>query len=301
MLRNKHLFSTALSLATYIRGSDEETRAIRPYIRGSDEETRAIRRTIIRYLVLSQTCVLRNVSVQVRRRFPTFEAIEAADLITPEERAIIEETSDEYSQFWIPILWAQQILCDANQQGKISSDFIADKIATNIENFRSQLQNLLKFDWVPIPLVYPQLFDWVPIPLVYPQLVTFCVRLYFFICLFTRQIIKSDDIGLPESPLFWIPLTTIIEFVVYMGWLKVAEDMLHPLGEDSDNLECNYIIDKNLITGLSIVDRGGKPFPPPKKDAFWDKQNLAPLYSFNTAHRTVTPMTGSAANVKYDF
>uniref|UniRef100_A0A914PRK8 Bestrophin homolog n=1 Tax=Panagrolaimus davidi TaxID=227884 RepID=A0A914PRK8_9BILA len=255
---------TALSLATYIRGSDEETRAIR--------------RTIIRYLVLSQTCVLRNVSVQVRRRFPTFESIEAADLITPEERALIEETTDEYSQFWIPILWAQKILCDANQHGKISSDFIADKIATNIDDFRSQLQNLLKFDWVPIPLVYP-------------QLVTFCVRLYFFICLFTRQIIKSDDIGLPESPLFWIPLTTIIEFVVYMGWLKVAEDMLHPLGEDSDNLECNYIIDKNLITGLSIVDRGGKPFPPPKKDAFWDKQNLAPLYSFNTAHRTVTPDT----------
>uniref|UniRef100_A0AC34F989 Bestrophin homolog n=1 Tax=Panagrolaimus sp. ES5 TaxID=591445 RepID=A0AC34F989_9BILA len=263
---------TAMSLATYIRGSDDETRAIR--------------RTIIRYLVLSQTFVLRNVSVQVRRRFPTQETIIAADLMTSQEQTSIEETEDSYSQFWIPIFWALEVLNDAKEKGKISSDFVAEKIVQNIDDFRSQLQNLLKFDWVPIPLVYP-------------QLVTFCVRLYFFICLFTRQIIKSDDTGLPESPLFWIPLTTIIEFVVYMGWLKVAEDMLHPLGDDFDNLECNYIIDKNLITGLSLVDRGGKPFPSPKKDAFWDTQKIAPLYSFTTAHRTVTPMTGSAANINY--
>uniref|UniRef100_A0AC35G6W5 Bestrophin homolog n=1 Tax=Panagrolaimus sp. PS1159 TaxID=55785 RepID=A0AC35G6W5_9BILA len=260
--------------------------AVSTYIRGDDDETRAIRRTIIRYLVLCQTCVLRNVSVQVRRRFPTLEAIEAADILTPEERTLIEKTEDKYSQFWIPIVWVEEILYDARMKNKISSDFFVETIAKNIDIFRSQLQNLLKFDWVPIPLVYQ-------------QLVTFCVRLYFFICLFTRQIIKHDDEGLPECLLFWIPITTIIEFIVYMGWLKVAEDMLHPLGEEFDNLECNYIIDKNLITGLSLVDNGGKAFPTPKKDAFWDKQKIAPLYSIDTADRYVSPMIGSVAEVNF--
>uniref|UniRef100_A0A914ZFS7 Bestrophin homolog n=1 Tax=Panagrolaimus superbus TaxID=310955 RepID=A0A914ZFS7_9BILA len=81
------------------------------------------------------------------------------------------------------------------------------------------------------------------------------------------------------------------------GWLKVAEDMLHPLGEDFDNLECNYIIDKNLITGLSLVDKGGKPFPSPKKDAFWDTQKITPLHTIATAYRTVESMTGSIADI----
>uniref|UniRef100_A0A914PTY3 Bestrophin homolog n=1 Tax=Panagrolaimus davidi TaxID=227884 RepID=A0A914PTY3_9BILA len=160
------MFSTAVALTTYIRGSDEETRIMRC--------------RIIRYLVLSQIYVLRNVSIQVRERFPTFEATEDANLINSEEKQLLEETKDNYSQFWIPIIWAEEILYEARQQGKIS---------------------------------------------------------------------------------------------IYMGWLKVAEDMLHPLGEEFDNLECNYIIDKNLITGLSLVDKGGKQIPSPQKDEFWDKQN----------------------------
>uniref|UniRef100_A0AC35FA10 Bestrophin homolog n=1 Tax=Panagrolaimus sp. PS1159 TaxID=55785 RepID=A0AC35FA10_9BILA len=242
--------------------------ALTTYIRGSDEETRIMRRRIIRYLVLSQIYVLRNVSIQVRERFPTLEAIEDANLINSEEKQLLEETEDNYSQFWIPIIWAEEILYEARQQGKISSDFIAEKMAKHIDDFRSHLQNLLKFARFPIPLVYP-------------QLVAFCVRLYFFICLFTRQIIKSNDLGLPDSPFFWFPLPTIIEFVVYIGWLKVAEDMLHPLGEEFDNLECNYIIDKNLITGLSLVDKGGKQIPSPQKDAFWDKQNTLKRYDRN--------------------
>uniref|UniRef100_A0AC34FKE9 Bestrophin homolog n=1 Tax=Panagrolaimus sp. ES5 TaxID=591445 RepID=A0AC34FKE9_9BILA len=54
----------------------------------------------------------------------------------------------------------------------------------------------------------------------------------------------------------------MIQFVVYMGWMKVAEMLLNPLGDDDDDLECNYVIDKNLITGLTLVERGS--FSPPE-------------------------------------
>lgn len=32
--------------------------------------------------------------------------------------------------------------------------------------------------------------------------------------------------------------------------IQVAEALLNPLGEDDDDLECNYIIDKNLIVSF---------------------------------------------------
>uniref|UniRef100_A0A914XTP9 Bestrophin homolog n=1 Tax=Panagrolaimus superbus TaxID=310955 RepID=A0A914XTP9_9BILA len=101
-----------------------------------------------------------------------------------------------------------------------------------------------------------------------------------------------------DSFIFWIPLPTLVEFVIYIGWLDVAEKLLHPLGEGADDLECNYIIDKNLETGFTIVDGGGDPYPELEKDAFWDKTNIALLYSYETAKREVQPMSGSIANTK---
>uniref|UniRef100_A0A914YFZ0 Bestrophin homolog n=1 Tax=Panagrolaimus superbus TaxID=310955 RepID=A0A914YFZ0_9BILA len=89
----------------------------------------------------------------------------------------------------------------------------------------------------------------------------------------------------------------MIQFIVYMGWLKVAEALLNPLGEDDDDLECNYVIDKNLITGFTLVDQGGKRAPVIKKDQFWDNDHIAPLYSLEAAKRTVHPLVGSASKV----
>ncbi|KAK6020843.1 hypothetical protein OSTOST_13496, partial [Ostertagia ostertagi] len=80
-----------------------------------------------------------------------------------------------------------------------------------ISKFRHGLAALLKYDWVPVPLVYP-------------QVIFLAVRFYFVICLFGRQFIVTG-----KNP------------------SGVAEALLNPLGEDDDDLECNYVIDKNLI------------------------------------------------------
>lgn len=33
---------------------------------------------------------------------------------------------------------------------------------------------------------------------------------------------------------------TILELFFIMGWVKVAEALLNPLGEDDDDFECKY-------------------------------------------------------------
>lgn len=49
-----------------------------------------------------------------------------------------------------------------------------------------------------------------------------------------------------HTPDFYVPFFTIIEFLSYLGWIKVAETLLNPFGEDDEDFQINYLIDRNL-------------------------------------------------------
>lgn len=43
-----------------------------------------------------------------------------------------------------------------------------------------------------------------------------------------------------------LPCVTMMEFIIFVGWMKVAEALLNPFGEDDDDFESNFLLDKNL-------------------------------------------------------
>ena len=49
-----------------------------------------------------------------------------------------------------------------------------------------------------------------------------------------------------HSPDIYIPIFTILEFIGYMGWIKVAETLLNPWGDDDEDFQINYLIDRNF-------------------------------------------------------
>ncbi|CAD6197930.1 unnamed protein product [Caenorhabditis auriculariae] len=261
---------------------DDASLLFASYIRGRDEPTRIIRRNLVRYMVLTQALVLRDISMQVRKRFPTMDTLAASGLMTEEEMEILDEVKDPYSRYWTPIQWSVNLVYECQKEGKIESYYLMNKVVDEISKFRHGLASLLKYDWVPVPLVYP-------------QVIFLAVRIYFVICLFGRQFIVT---GPNRSGIdLWLPITTMVQFIVYIGWMKVAEALLNPLGEDDDDLECNYVIDKNLITGYSMVEEHLARIPKQCHDEFWGIDKIAPLYSIESAERSVHPLVGSASKI----
>lgn len=70
------------------------------------------------------------------------------------------------------------------------------------------------------------------------KVITIAVHGFFIICLFARQYIRSkpgvDD---PSNVDLVFPPFTALQFVFYMGWLKVAQVLMNPFGEDDDDFE----------------------------------------------------------------
>ena len=44
----------------------------------------------------------------------------------------------------------------------------------------------------------------------------------------------------------FIPLFAILKFIFYFGWLNVAETLINPFGEDDEDFDVNYLINRSL-------------------------------------------------------
>ena len=52
----------------------------------------------------------------------------------------------------------------------------------------------------------------------------------------------------------YYPFFLTIQFIFFFGWLKVAETLINPFGEDDDDFELNRLIDRHcqVSQGLDI-------------------------------------------------
>ncbi|KHN73525.1 Uncharacterized protein Tcan_11729 [Toxocara canis] len=253
------------------------------YIRGDDPETRIQRRNIVRYICLSQVLVFRDISMRVRRRFPTMQSVMKAGFLLPHELEMLEAVDLKYNKYFVPFNWIFAMIYKLRKAGKIDADVLMNSMLQEIRLFRTNLAELCNYDWVPVPLAYP-------------QVVFLAVRVYFIICLVARQFIVGEQAHNKTLIDLRVPFMTMLQFVFYMGWVKVAESLLNPMGEDDDDFEGNFLIDKNIATALRIVDGGYDNFPEQKCDSFMSGQE--PLYSTETAKCTVHQLVGSVASVR---
>lgn len=121
-------------------------------------------------------------------------------------------------------------------------------------------------------------------------MVTIAVYSYFLACLIGRQFLDPAQ-GYKDHNLdLCVPIFTLLQFFFYAGWLKVsgasrpalrgwveqavlralpplplqvAEQLINPFGEDDDDFETNFLIDRNFQVRLSPWCQASHSRPPP--------------------------------------
>ena len=166
---------------------------------------------------------------------------------------------------WTPILWATKLITRARIDEKVQIDPPSyNNLQNSFDKIESANRKILNYGWVNFPLAYT-------------QVATISVNLYFLAALFGRQYLipsktnsgnfdNSDlfpDLLIPYStkipyeshtPDLFIPFFTLIELFCYVGWIKVAEMLLNPFGEDDEDFQINYLIDRNLQVTNNVLE-----------------------------------------------
>ncbi|XP_041972692.1 bestrophin-4 isoform X2 [Aricia agestis] len=234
-------------------------------IHGQDERGRLMRRTILRYVCLCLTMVLTMISPRVKKRFPTLDNLVEAGLLLENEKVILDNLNAKFpkpSKHWLPIVWATSIVTRARKEGRIRDDFAVKTIIDELNKFRGQAGLLLSYDTISIPLVYT-------------QVVTIAVYSYFITSALGSQWV-DNKLNTTSSAYIsnidlYFPIFTTLEFFFYMGWLKVAESLINPFGEDDDDFEVNWLIDRDLQVSYMIVDEMHHEHPELIRDQYWDE------------------------------
>lgn len=83
------------------------------------------------------------------------------------------------------------------------------------------------------------------IPLVYTQVVTLATYSFFAVALIGRQYIDDEEKHFQLKIDKYVPVFTILQFFFFMGLLKVAEQLINPFGDDDEDFELNWLIDRH--------------------------------------------------------
>ena len=171
------------------------------------------------------------------------------------------------NKWFMPLVWAGKMIGDGVEEGYIQAP-TAGAMMGEVLKIRDNLQTLLSYDWLSVPLVYT-------------QTVTIATYFYFAAALFGAQWIMPENkemfLKVYNTPAgeftkldMLFPFFVVIQFSFFVGWLKVAETLINPFGEDDDDFELNRLVDRHLQVGYLTCDPTVEK-PELLKDKFWNE------------------------------
>ncbi|XP_011897478.1 PREDICTED: bestrophin-1 isoform X4 [Cercocebus atys] len=120
---------------------------------------------------------------------------------------------------------------------------------------------------------------------------------------------QLEKLSLPHN-MFWVPWVwfanlsmkawlggRIRDPILLQSLLNVAEQLINPFGEDDDDFETNWIVDRNLQVSLLAVDEMHQDLPRMEPDMYWNEPEPHPPYTAASAQFRRASFMGSTFNI----
>uniref|UniRef100_A0A183V5D0 Bestrophin homolog n=1 Tax=Toxocara canis TaxID=6265 RepID=A0A183V5D0_TOXCA len=187
------------------------------------------------------------------------------------------------NNFYQSVSWALALARQARDEGIIRSDPALQDIFRICMDFRWSQITLFYYNWIPVPLAFSQIcmdfrwsqitlfyYNWIPVPLAFSQIISLVVRCYFILALLGRQFTHNEG---SRSPIdIYFPAITVLQLVFYSGWVKVAEALINPCGDDDEDFDFEWFLARNMRQATAIADEKNSEPPPLCWDKFWRDQ-----------------------------
>jgi hypothetical protein len=192
-------------------------------------------------------------------------------ILTPREVSEITTLKQtelpRHSTWWLPISWAIEVVASARDAGIIASDVAMVEMQKHLIDFRDKAGTMLDYDMIGVPLIYT-------------QATAYAVYVYFGLAIVGRAqyYVHEDDTNDDEASgdviTKYFPIFSVTQFILLVGWLKVAGKMLDPYGADGQNTDATFdlmwIFMRNLEVSKHIMDRQENPKPLGKLPPSWN-------------------------------
>jgi len=170
---------------------------------------------------------------------------------------------------WVPMAWCVNLLNQLKRR-KFIDDKGHEKLLNEVRGVESANYKLRCLVWVNFPMIYTQVVLYVYLTLVICLMIgsQYITPLSEDQCSdiingnFNGTILKEDESYTKDrfkhnASVFF----HFAQYLFYLGWITVAKIMLNPFGEDPEDFDTGYIVDRNLQTSLQIVDGNSEDFP----------------------------------------
>ncbi|XP_045122829.1 bestrophin-2-like isoform X2 [Portunus trituberculatus] len=213
------------------------------YIGGRGERERSIRTTVLRYVNLCCALTFSTISPRVGKKFPSYKELMEAGYLTPREMKVLENQRGRSSAALntLPMMWACKVVEGARSCGYVRDDHGLRLLVAELMALRDKAGMLVRWTDISIPLVYT-------------QVATMAVYSFFSFSVLGRQFLDPGQHYTNRTIDFFVPIFTLLQFVFYMGWLKVAESLVNPFGEDDDDFELECILERHLKMSYLLGD-----------------------------------------------
>uniref|UniRef100_A0A0R3W3H4 Bestrophin homolog n=1 Tax=Taenia asiatica TaxID=60517 RepID=A0A0R3W3H4_TAEAS len=230
---------------------DEMTMLLSAYVVDDSEMARQKMKTVLRYINLSYILAFRATCSRVQKRYPVDQSLLADGIITPNELKQLYRSTPNNRGAWYatPIFWAGQVILELRATGLIPSDRGVELLFKKIQNFRSNLARL-------------RIYDMLNIPLGFTHVGTLTIYSFVIASVFSWQFLDVKQHYAHRLVDLYVPVFGILRLIFFLGWLKVAEALINPFGEDADDFAVDEYIIRNLqITNFLIEKLHGEAPP----------------------------------------